>query len=219
MIVLRCGQAPVPPVLGEHARLECGAVPTRDEADRVRRELDHGGRVLVCGTDAALAALLTRFLRTERLDVEFAYVAAEPTPATRAYGLPTGSAAARLGVDGDARELPLVRDETGTALVGEAVVTGPAGETLVGEAYADDDRVFLGEIAALTVRPSPDLPGVRATAGNRRGLLRRTKWFDARAVQLGTDAGLITRDGVTARRPVKRTSFYRHVDPWRLVSP
>ncbi|MFL0577771.1 hypothetical protein [Dietzia sp. 179-F 9C3 NHS] len=219
MIVIRCGEAPVPPVLVEHARVECAEIPTRDEADRVLRELDPDRRLLVCGTDAALAALLTRFMRLERLDVEIAYVTAEAGAVTRAYGLPTGSAAARLGMSGTAREVPLVRDETGTAVVGEVTVTGPDGGPLTGEAYADDDRVFTGEIEALVVHPSPELPGVRATAGRRRGLLRRLEWFDARAVQLGTDAGVVTRDGVPGRRPVKRASFYRHADPWRLVSP
>ena len=219
MIVIRCGDAPVPPILGEHPRVECDAVPGKQEADRLRREVGPDRRMLVCGSDAALAALLTRYMRTESLDLEMAYVAGEETPATRAYGLPTGSAAARLAVEGNARALPLVRDETGTVLVGEATVTGPDGGPLLGEAYADDDRVFTGEIERLVVRPSPDLPGVRATAGRRRGVLRRRECFAARAVQLGTDGGLVTRDGVTGRRPVKRTSFYRHVDPWSLVSP
>lgn len=219
MIVIRCGEAPVPPSLAEHPRVDCAEVPTRDEVDRARRELGPDLRLLVCGTDAALAAVLTRLMRTGHLDVEIAYVTAEASPATRAYGLPTGAAAARLGAGGTAREVPLVRDETGSVLVGEARITSPDGGPLVGEAYADDDRVFTGEIEALTVRPSPAMPGVRATAGRRRGVLRRLEWFDARAVQLGTDGGLVTRDGVTGRRPVKRTSFYRHVDPWRLVSP
>ena len=122
MIVIRCGEAPVPPPLAEHPRVDCAEVPTRDEVDRARRELGPDLRLLVCGTDAALAAVLTRLMRTEHLDVEIAYVADEPTPATKAYGLPTGSEAAKLGVRGSAREVPLVRDDTGTALVGEATV-------------------------------------------------------------------------------------------------
>ena len=81
-----------------------------------------------------------------------------------------------------------------------------------------DTIVFSGEVDALTVRPSPDLPGVLATADRPRRIPRR-RWVAARAVQLGTTAGIITRDGKQARRAVKRTSFYRHVEPWRLVSP
>lgn len=219
MIVIRCGSAPVPPVLGEHPRVDCSEIPTKDQINTMLREVGHRRRFLVCGTDAGLAALVTRLMRTENLDMEIAYIAGDPTPCTQAYGLPIGSAAAKLGVNGDARGVPLIRDETGTALVGEAIVTGRDAEPLVGEAYADDTRVFTGEVPRLTVQPSPDMPGVRATAGRRRGLLRRQEWFEARSVQLGSDAAVITRDGVTARRPVKRTSFYRHSEPWTLVSP
>lgn len=218
MIVIRCGTAPVPTVLGEHPRIEVSTVPGKDEINRALTEVGTHRRLLVCGTDAALAAVLTHLMRTENLDVEIAYIAEDDTPVTRTYGLPTGSAAAKLGARGEAREMPLVRDETGTVLVGEATVTGPRGEVLVGEAYADDNRVFSGEVNTLTVRTSPRLPGVRATAERRRRL-RRRRWFEARAVQVGTPGGLITRDGVTGRRAVKRTSFYRHIEPWRLVSP
>ena len=218
MIVIRCGSAPVPTVLGEHPRIEVSEAPDKDEVNRALAEVGTRRRLLLCGTDASLAALLTRLMRTENLDVEVAYIAEDSTPATRIYGLPTGSEAAKLGVQGVARELPLVRDETGTVLVGEATVTGPGGEPLVGEAYADDNRVFSGEVATLTVRTSSEMPGVRATSDRRRWL-RRRHWYAARAVQVGTPAGLITRDGVTARRAVKRTTFYRHTEPWRLVSP
>lgn len=218
MIVIRCGTAPVPTVLGEHPRIEVSEVPTKDEVSRALTEVGTHRRLLICGTDAGLAALLTHLMRTENLDVEIAYIAEDSTPATRAYDLPTGSAAAKLGVKGEAREVPLIRDETGTVLVGQATVTGPHGEVLVGEAYADDDRVFSGETATLTVRPTSAMPGVRATADRPRWL-RRRRWFEARAVQFGTPAAVVTRDGVTTRRPVKRTTFYRHTEPWRLVSP
>ena len=218
MIVIRCGSAPVPTVLGEHPRLEVGEVPTKDEVNQALYEVGARRRLLLCGTDAGLAALLTRLMRSENLDMEVAYIADEPTPATRVYGLPTGSEAAKLGVRGDAHDMPLIRDETGTVLVGEAVVTGPDAAPLVGEAYADDNRVFSGEIPVFTVRPTREMPGVRATAARPRRILRRA-WQAARAVQLGTPAGIITRDGITGRRAVKRTSFYRHTEPWRLVSP
>lgn len=218
MIVIRCGSAPVPTVLGEHPRVECSEVPTKDEVNHALREIGTRRRILVCGTDAGLAALLTRFMRTENLDIEIAYITEDPSPATRAFDLPTGSAAAKLGVRGEVREVPLIRDETGTVLVGEATVTGPGGGRLVGEAYADDERVFSGEIDTLTVRATRELPGVRATAERSRWL-RRRRWLTGRAVQLGTEGGVITRDGVTAKRPVKRTTFYRHTEPWKLVSP
>ena len=220
MIALRCGSAPIPPVLVDAARIvDCEGAPDKEDAARVRRELDADNRVVLCGTDAEFAALVTRFLRADALDVELAFVTDQASPATRAYHLPTGSAAARLAVSGTARELPLIRDDTGTALVGEATVTGPDGGPLIGEAYADDERLFGGSTPGLTIRPTIEAPGARASVAPRRGLLRRRRWVPARATQLGTEAGVVVRDGVAGRRPVKRASFYRHVDPWRLVTP
>ncbi|MGH3968677.1 MAG: peptidase M50, partial [Mycobacterium sp.] len=52
-------------------------------------------RLVVVGSDADLAAVLTQLLRADRLDVEVAFVAARRSPATRAYRLPAGRRAAR----------------------------------------------------------------------------------------------------------------------------
>ena len=48
-------------------------------------------RLVVVGADADLAAVLTRLLRAELLDVEVAYVPRRRTAATRAYRLPSGA--------------------------------------------------------------------------------------------------------------------------------
>src|SRR5215213_4173795 len=81
----RAGRAEIDPVLAEHD-------PTR---------------LLVSGSDADLAAVLVRLLRTDRLHVEVAYLAARRTPATAAWGLPTGSAAAAAALDAPASQVPL----------------------------------------------------------------------------------------------------------------
>src|SRR5699024_4332391 len=52
------------------------------------RDVGPRRRILLCGDDAGLAALVSRLLRTENLDVEVAYVTGDPTPCTVAYGLP-----------------------------------------------------------------------------------------------------------------------------------
>ena len=52
-------------------------------------------RLVVVGADADLAAVLSRLLRAERLDVEVAYVPRRRTAATRVYRLPAGRRAAR----------------------------------------------------------------------------------------------------------------------------
>ena len=45
------------------------------------------------GDDAALAAVLTRLMRTERLHVELGYVPVEQSDGSRAYQTGTGAAA------------------------------------------------------------------------------------------------------------------------------
>ena len=60
-------------------------------------------RVVVVGSDADLAAVLTRLLRADRLDVEVGHVR-RPWQARRAR-------------TGEAQRVPLIRDETGTVIV------------------------------------------------------------------------------------------------------
>lgn len=214
--VLVCGDCAVPSALSRLPRMNVPAIPAKPDFDALLPELDAADspRLVVVGDDGALAATVTRLMRGERLHVEAAYVAASRTPVTRLHGLPVGERAARLAVDGAASALPLIRDDSGTALVGEATITGPDGGPLVGEAYADSERVFSGEIPHLTVTPTVELPGVRASAGRR---LLRTRWLPARAVQLGAVGAVVTRDGVTTPRALKRCSFYRDTREWLLV--
>ncbi|MFF0815026.1 hypothetical protein ACFYVR_07715 [Rhodococcus sp. NPDC003318] len=219
--VLACGDPTLPAALRSLPVTPAPAVPAKPDFDALLPQL--GGpdparavapRLVVVGDDGALAATVTRLMRSERLHVEVAYVTAQRSPATRLYRLPVGDRAARLAVAGTATPLPLIRDDSGTALVGEATVTGPDGNRLVGEAYADSERVFSGEVDALRVTPTVGLPGVRASAATR--LLRR-HWLPARAVQLGAVGAVVTRDGVTTPRALKRCSFYRDDREWLLV--
>ncbi|MFD4295000.1 hypothetical protein ACFWQG_17460 [Rhodococcus sp. NPDC058532] len=214
--VLACGGAAVPAALAALPVTAAPAVPAKPDFDALLPLLDDGTatRLVVVGDDGALAATVTRLMRGERLHIEVGYVAAERTPATRLYGLPVAERAARLARGGDASAVPLIRDDSGTALIGEATITGPDGGPLVGEAYADSERVFSGEIARLRVTPTVALPGVRATAGRRWG---RERWLPARAVQLGAVGAVVTRDGVTTARALKRCSFYRDPREWLLV--
>nr|WP_246044909.1 hypothetical protein [Rhodococcus oryzae] len=222
-LVLACGDAPIPPRLAELATVTAPAVPTKPDFDELLPRLDELGerttsvpRLIVVGEDAALAAALTRLMRSERLSVELAYVAATRTAATRLYRLPTGSPAADLAVLGRAAPLPLVRDDSGTALVGLASITGPEGGELVGETYADSTRLFSGTVRSVRVAPTLEAPGVRATVGRGWGFLG-PRWTSARAVQTGSTAAVVTRDGVTTPRSLKRCSFYRHPQDWLLV--
>lgn len=82
--VLLSGDADVPgPLTG---------LPThQDNLDTV---IGRYSRLIVVGADADLGAVLTRLLRTDRLDVEVGYVPRRRSPATRAYRLPAGRRAA-----------------------------------------------------------------------------------------------------------------------------
>jgi hypothetical protein len=160
-------------------------------------------RVVVVGSDADLAAVLTRLMRADRLDVEVAHVR-RPRHARRAR-------------TGKAQRVPLIRDETGTAIVGAAYWLPPdeQARTLHGEAVVDDTLLFDGAVTGVRIEPTPTMPGLRASALSSR--MRPRRWVTGRAAQLGTDAALVVRDGEPGPRPVRRSTFYRHTEGWLRV--
>lgn len=171
-------------------------------------------RLVVVGGDADLAAVLTRLLRAERLDIEVAYVPRRRTRATRIYRLPTGRRAARRAGRGRARRVTLIRDETGSVVVGRADWVPPGGERAVhGEAVVDDTVLFDGEVAGVWIEPTLAMPGLRAAVAG--GGWRR--WVTGRAAQLGSTGVAVLRDGVPAPRPARRSAFYRNTEGWLLV--
>ncbi|RDI63283.1 hypothetical protein [Nocardia pseudobrasiliensis] len=214
--VLRCNGAPVPIALASLPMTQTAAIPDSSAIDELLPVLaaDSLPRLIVLGEDAGLAAVLTHLLRTERLHVEIGYVPVDRTYGSRAYQTGTGSAAAKRALEGKPLPTPLIRDDTGTVLVGRATITGRDGDKLEGEAYVDDIRLFTGKVTALHVSPTLEEPGVRAAV--QRGL-RRRRWIAGRAVQVGTPGAMVTRDGVATDRTVPRSSFYRHHQPWMLV--
>jgi hypothetical protein len=169
-------------------------------------------RLVVVGADADLAAVLSRLLRADLLDVEVAYVPRRRTPASRAYRLPAGRRAARRARRRSARRVPLIRDETGTVIVGAAHWGPPDdAELLHGEAVVDDTVLFDGAVDEVRIEPTEALPGLRArVSGSRR-------WLTGRAAQLGTTGVAVVRDGVPAPRPARRSTFYRNTEGWLLV--
>ncbi|WP_328389172.1 hypothetical protein [Nocardia sp. NBC_00416] len=214
--VLRCADTPVPIALAALSTTQTETIPDSALIDEILPVLaaDSLPRLIVLGGDAALAAVLTHLMRTERLHVEVGYVPLDDTYAARAYELGTGNAAAKRAIGGAAEQVPLVRDDTGTVLVGRAKITGPDGAHLTGEAYVDDTRLFSGSVRAMFVTPTLELPGVRASIPRR---FRRRRWTAGRAAQLGTPGAVVNRDGVQSDRTVPRSTFYRHHEPWLLV--
>jgi hypothetical protein len=161
-------------------------------------------RVVVVGSDADLAAVLTRLLRSDRLDVEVGHVRR-----------PWDAHPARTR---EAQRVPLIRDETGTVIVRAAYWLPPDqnARTIHGEAVTDDTLLFDGEVSGVRIQPTRTMPGLRASVLTNR--MRPKRWVTGRAAQLGTDAALVVRDGVPAPRPVRRSTFYRHTEGWLLVS-
>jgi hypothetical protein len=160
-------------------------------------------RAVVVGSDADLAAVLTHLLRADRLDVEVGHVR-RPWTARRAR-------------TGQAQRVPLIRDETGTVIVGAAYWLPPDEDarTIHGEAVTDDTLLFDGDVTGVRIEPTPTLPGLRASVLS--GHMRPQRWVTGRAAQLGTDAALVVRDGVRAPKPVRRSTFYRHTQGWLRV--
>jgi len=161
------------------------------------------GRVVVVGSDADLAAVLTHLLRADRLDVEVGHVR-RPWNAHRAR-------------TGKARRVPLIRDETGTVIVRAAywLPHDEQARTIHGEAVTDNTLLFDGDVTGVRIEPTPTMPGLRASVLSSR--MRAKHWVAGRAAQLGTDAALVVRDGVSAPRPVRRSTFYRHTEGWLRV--
>ena len=188
------------------------ARPGREELDSLLAELDDR-RLVVCGTDADLAAVLLRLLRTEALArVPVGFVPAESTSAVaRLWELPIApAAAASLARYGEPDLVPLVRDDAGGVLVGRGVVA-----PLDGVAYCDDEVVLRGRAARLEVTPDREFGlAVRVV---RRGLaVHRARHAAGRAVQLGCRPTGVWRDGV-ASRTTDRWTWYRHTEDWRLI--
>lgn len=183
--------------------------------------------------DLFFAQVVGVVMRHERLDVELAYVAPATTAATRAYGLPHGEGARVLAENGVAQELPLIRDDAATVLVGRARHLGvPSTELreqaaghakLHGETYVDSVRLFDGDVRGVVIEPLTQAPGVRARLDRRLPILSTgltgNRWLSGRAVQTGGTNLVVEREGVLTPRIVKRSTFYRHHLDWKLVRP
>lgn len=211
---------------GDLAALPSVALPARPDRTALDPVLAERRprRVVVAGTDADLAAVLLRLLRTDRLDVEVAYVPAGRSAAAAAWGLPGGRAADALALQGTASAVPLVRDDSGGVLVGRAEI-----RDVTGECYCDHVLVLRGTARRLVVVPGPDGVAVRAGWGGSApdGRVRAvpprsprgTGSAVGRAVQVGCEPATVTLDGVAHPRPVPRWTWYRHTADWLLVRP
>jgi hypothetical protein len=198
-------------------RIEVHHVPApgRTEIDPLLAALD-GRRLAVCGTDADLAAVVLRLLRTERLEeVPVAYLPArDDSAAADLWGLPTDPARALdLALRGEPDRVPLVRDDAGGVLVGLGVLA-----PVRGVAYCDDEQVLRGQASSLEVTPDPSGGAGGVVRVVRFGLLgRRVHTAYGRATQVGCLPAQPVCDGVRHPRAVSRWTWYRHTQDLRLV--
>ncbi len=207
-------------------RVSTVALPTRPTRADIDPVLDRVAprRLVVSGTDADLAAVLARLLRTDRLAIEVAYLPVTRSPTAAAWGLPGGGAAAELALEGTAAPAPLIRDDAGGVLVGRGEIRG-----LRGECYCDDVLVLRGHAPRLVVAPGPRGVAVRAGRGRRppdgrtrpvpQGTARGRGSAVGRAVQVGCLPATVVSDGVPHPRTVERWTWYYHTTPWLLVHP
>lgn len=201
--------------------------------------LVHPVRILVKGTDAAASAVLTRLMRADACWAEFAYLPLAASPLQRGWGL--------RDVDEDflreapAKPTPLIRDDAGVAVAGEATVTAWEGKELYGEIIVDSQRLCAGfekdkhrtyGTYGARLVPMLDAPGLLAapvvTAETpRRRLFSKVAPLLAddqgiltgRALQAGGAGLKVTVDGVTRKRPVDSAIFYRHLRDIQVVRP
>src|ERR1700727_326035 len=209
--VLVFGEDGVP---GPLRGLSAARIEDRDDVEVVEAAIAGVRRVVVIGADADLAAVLTLLLRAGRLDIEVGYPPRRRTDAPPGYRVPAGRRAARRARRGSAQRVPLIRDETGSAIVG-AAHWRPTGDArlLHGEAVVDDTVLFDGDVPVVRIKPTATLPGLRARVSGSRS----SRWLAGRAAQLGSNGVAVIRDGVAAPRTARRSTIYRHTEGWLLV--
>ncbi|AHI01952.1 hypothetical protein [Kutzneria albida] len=220
-LVLACGKDAghgASPMFADRDDLEVhevAAKPGRTEVDPLVKGLD-GRRLLVRGTDADLAAVVLRLLRTERLaEVPVGYLpTSEDSVVARIWDLPTDPGRALdLALRADPDPVPLIRDDSGGVIVGEGVF-----RPVRGVAYCDETQVLRGQAGQLTVGPDPDRgPGLVVRVVRRQLLVRRTTVTQGRAVQVGCVPSAPVSDGVVHPRQVTKWTWYRHTEDLRLV--
>ena len=214
------------------------------------------------GDDAALSAVLTRMMRADYMWAEVGYVpipgseasadaagasknagsGAQVSTAAQNWNIPADTdAAMKLALEGSVHPVPLIRNDTGLAVAGSAVISAWENGPLVGEIIVDDTTLVAGsqQFGARLV-PMLDAPGIVAAAARTPfaypeaksrwerlkqklagqaalGQLDSASALTGRALQAGGPDLRVTVDGVSAKRPVKRSTFYRHLRDLQVV--
>lgn len=207
-------------------------------------EVSERVRVIVQGSDAALAAVVSKLMRIDALWVEVGFIPSGSSAVALSWGLDaTFSPAEHLtfALASSAAPTPVIRDDHGVVTLGAAEVTGPVSDSkeaaeMIGEVIVDSEVLYEQAKAGTSdfnngVRlvPTPDAPGLAAV---QRPPLPRKGWFGrikkprsavsptvlrGRALQAGGVDLAVTRDGVRHPRPLKSVTFYRHLRDGQFV--
>ncbi|MBE7339252.1 hypothetical protein [Corynebacterium aurimucosum] len=142
------------------------------------------------------------------------------------------------------KPVPLIRNDAGLAVAGSATIAEWSNEKITGEIIVDDAVLLRADrekdVFGAKLVPMTDAPGIMAAKAvtsfetdeaPRRGLFARLRKpaqpgqldpasvVQGRAVQAGGPALSVSVDGVRAKRPVKRVTFYRHLRDLQIVRP
>ena len=185
-----------------------GLAPGQGPSKRhVASVVDGVDEVVVQGPVQALAAVLSRLWRTERLPA--VPVGWEPADDAASRGL---ARALDLGT-GAERELPLVRDDHGGVLLAAGRVTALGEQRTVlsrrfgAQAYADSTLVANGPVTRIDVRP--DWTAVdRISVAVVQLPLRPVRRTTGRALQIASEPVQVLRDGVPFDREVTKWTWY-----------
>ncbi|MBM7770807.1 hypothetical protein JOD54_001011 [Actinokineospora baliensis] len=218
-LVLACGNAADTartPTLTERdgiAWRPVPATPGRADLDALLKATG-GERVVVLGTDADLAAVVLRVMRLDRLaTTPIGYVPVDPRASAvpALWGLPRDHAAlVEVALSGEIDPFPLIRDDSGGVLVGQAAIDQPQGV-----AYCDDTTALRGRAKRIEATPDPTGgPGllVRVTTGL---FGKKVATHACRAFQIGCVRTLLTHDGVP--KDVAKWTWYRHTEDLRVA--
>ena len=211
--------------------------------------LTEPARIVIAGSDAALSAVLTRLMRSDRLWAEVAFIpvpsatssssaasASATSAAAQNWGIPTSPAEALdFARTAPVRPAPLIRNDSGLAVAGSATISDASNGSFTGEVIIDDHTLAATSPKTFGARlvPMTDAPGIlaaRATSpvesqGRLRSLLRKPGQLDpesvstGRAVQAGGPQLRVIVDSVPHKRPVTRVTFYRHLRDLQIVRP
>lgn len=142
------------------------------------------------------------------------------------------------------KPVPLIRNDAGLAVAGSATIAEWSNEEITGEIIVDDAVLLRADrekdVFGAKLVPMTDAPGIvaakavtsfEADEAPRRGFFARLRKpaqpgqldpssvVQGRAVQAGGPALSVSVDGVRAKRPVKRVTFYRHLRDLQIVRP